>query len=83
MIHGALEPFQLALVPGDQNFGVLDVGTDLKTRTFEVTGVKLGRIVHNDESRHAVTFPVVFDRWEFALNIRLGQNRVFEASHHG
>ena len=83
VIHRALKAFELALVPGNEDLRVLDIGADLETRTFEVAGMELGRIIDDHEFRHAIAFPAVLDRRKLARDIGLGKNRVFEAPHHG
>ena len=57
VIHRALEAFELALVPRNEDLRVLDIGADLETGTFEVAGVELGWIIHDHEFRHAIAFP--------------------------
>ena len=81
--HRALKPFELALVPGNENLGILDIGADLQTRAFEMSGMELRRVIDHHEFWHPVAFPPVLDRRKLPRDIGLGENRVFQASHHG
>src|SRR5205823_14618285 len=69
--HRALKSFKLALVPGHENFRILDVRTNLQTRAFEVAGMELWGIIDDYEFRHAVTFPAVLDPRNLALYVGL------------
>jgi hypothetical protein len=82
VIHRALESFEFAFVPRNEDFCVLDIGADLEARTLEVAGMKLRGIVDHHEFRHAVGFPRILDGGKLALYIRFWKNRVLEAPHH-
>ena len=80
--HRSLKSFQFAFVPGHEDLRILDVGADLQACSFEVAGMELSGIIDNDQFRHAVALPPVLDPRKLALDIRLRENCVFEASHH-
>src|SRR5271157_5262661 len=80
-IHGSLESFELALVPGHEDFGVLNIGSDLQTRALEVGRMELGRVINHEQFWDAIAFPRVLDGWKLPGDIGLGEDRVFEAPH--
>src|SRR5580658_6572481 len=82
VVHRALEPFELTFVPGHENLGILDIGADLQTRAFEVTGMELRRVIDDHEFWYPVAFPPVLDRRKVPRDIGLRENRVLQASHH-
>src|SRR5712692_2998313 len=81
-IHGSVESLELAPVPRRLDLRVLNIACDLQTCALEMSGMKFRLIIDNNYFWCAVAFPPVLNRREFAREMSLRQNRVFEAPHH-